>query len=123
MIVLQEPSVRTHPRAPSTYHSPFVSYFWTLWFPTFTTLPRVGGRSLLPGERLKQSRRLELEPVRRARRLVVLQVDGAAGGGRGQVYLELFQRLLVLGDPVTEHVGVVRGNDGHFCNWKTNIAF
>ena len=47
---------------------------------------------------------------------MVLQVDGAPGGGRGQVDLVLGQGLLVLRHPVTEGVGVVRGDDRHLWN-------
>lgn len=47
---------------------------------------------------------------------MVLQVDGAAGGGGRQVDLVLVESLLVLRHPVAEHVGVVCGYDGHFCN-------
>lgn len=65
------------------------------------------------GERYKDPRRLEFEPVGGARRLVVLQVDGAAGSRRGQVDVVLGEQVLVLRDPVAEHVGVVRWNDSY----------
>lgn len=65
------------------------------------------------GKRYKDPRRLELEPVRGTGRLVVLQVDGAAGRRRGQVDVVLGEQVLVLRDPVAEHVGVVRWNDSY----------
>lgn len=65
------------------------------------------------GERYKDPRRLELEPVRGTGRLVVLQVDGAAGRRRGQVDVVLCEQVLVLRDPVAEHVGVVGWNDSY----------
>ena len=92
---------------------------------------RVSNERLSKGESI--STRLELKPVRRAARLVVLEVDGAseksiiwcrhaititqrstswspAGGGR-EVNLVLGQLLLLLGHPVAESVRVVGGDD------------
>lgn len=66
-------------------------------------------------ERYKDPRRLELEPVGRTRRLVVLQVDRTAGRRRRQVDVVLGQQVLVLRHPVAEHVGVVRWNDSYLC--------
>lgn len=73
-------------------------------------------------ERYKDPRRLELEPVGRARRLVVLQVDRTAGRRRGQVDVVLGQQVLVLRHPVAEHVGVVRWNDSYLWKWQEEKA-
>lgn len=51
---------------------------------------------------------------------MVLQVDGAAGGGGGEVDLVFLQSLLVLRYPVAEDVGVVCRDYGHFCKSKTS---
>ena len=65
---------------------------------------------------------LELEPVGRAARLVVLQVDGAPAGRGGEVDPVLRQGLLVLGHPVAQGVGVIGGDDGHLCNMGTKLC-
>ncbi len=52
---------------------------------------------------------------------MILQIDGAPAGGGRQIDLVLGQELLVLGDPVAQGVGVVRGNDGHLCGQRTDV--
>ena len=42
---------------------------------------------------------------------MVLQVNGAAGSGWGQVDAIACQNLLVCADPLAEGVGIVSGND------------
>lgn len=64
-------------------------------------------------------RRLELEPIGRARGLVVLQIDSAARCRRRQVDVVLGEQLLVLGHPVAEDVRVVGGDNGDLCTNET----
>lgn len=53
---------------------------------------------------------------------MVLQVNGAAGGRRGEVDLVGDECVFVGGDPVAKGVSVVSGNDRYFCKGEENTV-
>lgn len=55
---------------------------------------------------------LKFEPIGRARGLVILEVDGATGGGWCQINAIACQDILVGADPDSQGIRVVCGNNG-----------
>lgn len=77
-------------------------------------MTRSGRRSELDYYGWAGCQSLELEPVGTATSLVILEIDSAPGRGWRQVYVVCRESLLVVGDPVTQGVGVVGRDHGYF---------
>ena len=45
---------------------------------------------------------------------MILQVDGASGGRRRQIYVVGGQSIFIFPDPIAQAVGIVGWDDGYF---------